>query len=89
MTWEHAYPISSLADGSNGSENIHCRDGDASQCPIHAAEPQAFGGTWWVGGWAGGGGAFFEGCRGRTECNKKLTYLTTFFDVSMEASFMT
>lgn len=44
MTWVHAYPISSLADGSNGSENIHCRDGDASQCPIHAAEPHALGG---------------------------------------------
>lgn len=42
MTWEHAYPISSLADGSNGSENIHRCDGDASQCPIHDAEPYAF-----------------------------------------------
>lgn len=52
MTWEHAYPISSLADGSNGSENIHCRDGDASQCPIHAAEPHAFGVKWCV---CGGG----------------------------------
>lgn len=46
MTWEHAYPISSLADGSNGSENIHCRDGDASQCPIHAAEPHDLGVRW-------------------------------------------
>lgn len=46
VTWVHAYPISSLADGSNGSENIHCRDGDASQCPIHAAEPHALGGGW-------------------------------------------
>lgn len=42
MTWEHAYPISSLADGSNGSENIHRCDGDVSQCPIHDAESCAF-----------------------------------------------
>lgn len=87
MTWEHAYPISSLADGSNGSENIHCRDGDASQCPIHAAEPHAFGVRW-------GGGTSRDVVgrwdrRGSNERNKKLTYLTTFFDVSMEASFMT
>lgn len=52
MTWEHAYPISSLADGSNGSENIRCRDGDASQCSIHAAEPYALG-VRWTGGRAG------------------------------------
>lgn len=27
MTWEHTYPISSPADGSNGSENIRRHDG--------------------------------------------------------------
>lgn len=85
MTWEHAYPISSLADGSNGSENIHRRDGDVSQCPIHDAELCAFRARW-----GGGGGAPREmQARGSDECSEKLTYLITFFDGLTEASFMT